>query len=72
MSTPDDLDLAAQQTTALLALDAADSSEALEQFYRDLPDLLNETMDHVTEAKVREFLEQTIDEATERVREYLR
>ena len=34
MSTPDDLDLAAQQTTALLALDAADSSEALEQFYR--------------------------------------
>ncbi|RLT35664.1 MAG: hypothetical protein DWI59_02680 [Chloroflexi bacterium] len=45
---------------------------ALEQFYRDLPDLLNETMDHVTEAKVREFLEQTIDEATERVREYLR
>ena len=34
MSNPDDLDLAAQQTTALLALDAADSSEALEQFYR--------------------------------------
>ncbi|MDB4932182.1 MAG: Phenylalanine--tRNA ligase alpha subunit [Myxococcaceae bacterium] len=34
MSTPDDLDLAAQQTTALQALDAADSSEALEQFYR--------------------------------------
>ena len=34
MSTPDDLDLEAQQTTALLALDAADSSEALEAFYR--------------------------------------
>jgi phenylalanyl-tRNA synthetase alpha chain len=34
MSTPDDLDLAAQQATALQALDAADSSEALEQFYR--------------------------------------
>jgi phenylalanyl-tRNA synthetase alpha chain len=34
MSTPDDLDLAAQQTTALHALDAADSSEALEAFYR--------------------------------------
>jgi len=34
MSTPDDLDLAAQQTTALHALDAADTSEALEAFYR--------------------------------------
>ena len=34
MSTPDDLDLAAQQATALHALDAADSSEALEAFYR--------------------------------------
>lgn len=34
MTTPDDLDLAAQQSTALRALDAADSSEALEAFYR--------------------------------------
>lgn len=34
MSTPDDLDLEAQLATGLLALDAADSTEALEHFYR--------------------------------------
>ncbi len=34
MSTPDDLDLAAQQANALQQLDAAETSDAIEDFYR--------------------------------------
>ena len=48
------------------------SERELEQFYRDLPDILSETLDHVTEVRVREFMDETIDRATERVRDYLR
>lgn len=48
-----------------------DGEEALEQFYRDLPDLLKETIDHVTEERMREFIDLTVDDATDRLKEYL-
>jgi len=47
------------------------SEEAIEQFYRDLPDVLRETIDHVTEARVREFIDSTIEDTTKQLREYL-
>jgi hypothetical protein len=49
-----------------------DSEEGLAQFYRDLPAVLQETLDHVTEARVSEFMTAAIDAATEQLREYLR
>ncbi|MSQ42296.1 MAG: hypothetical protein EXR65_04590 [Dehalococcoidia bacterium] len=39
--------------------------------YEDVPAILRETLDHVTEPRVREFLDQTIDRSLERLREYL-
>jgi hypothetical protein len=47
------------------------SDEDMQRFYDDLPDVLQETIDHVTEQRVREFIDETIDDATERLREYL-
>jgi hypothetical protein len=38
---------------------------------REAPELLREVLDHVTEQRVREFMDQSIDAATERVRAYL-
>ncbi len=48
-----------------------DTDEAIEQFYRDLPAVLQETLDHVTEARVEEFMAAAVDQATARLREYL-
>lgn len=49
-----------------------DTDEAMEQFYRDLPELLKETIDHVTEERMREFIDLTVEDSTNRLREYLR
>ena len=43
----------------------------IEELKRDIPELLRETLDHVTEARVREFLDRTMDRALARLREYL-
>lgn len=48
-----------------------ETEDAIEQFYRDLPAVLQETLDHVTEARVDEFMAAAIDQATARLREYL-
>jgi hypothetical protein len=47
------------------------SEAEIEQFCRDVPEILSETLDHVTEPRVQEFLTQTMDRSLERVREYL-
>ena len=47
------------------------SDEEIEQFCRDVPEILIETLDHVTEARVQEFLELTMDRALQRLRDYL-
>lgn len=49
-----------------------DTEEAMAQFYRDLPDLLKETIDHVTEERMREFINLTVEDSTRQLREYLR
>ena len=42
-----------------------------EHFVREcLPDLLREVLDHVTESRIREFMDESIEDATSRVREY--
>ena len=48
-----------------------ETDEQMEQFYRDLPEVLQETLDHVTEERVREFMDETLEQTTERLREYL-
>ena len=47
------------------------SEAEIEQFCRDVPEILLETLGHVTEPRVEEFLAQTMDRSLERVREYL-
>ena len=54
-----------------LAQAGFESEEEVEQFYRDLPEVLRETLDHVTEDRIRDFTDETIDLTTERLREYL-
>lgn len=48
-----------------------ESEEQIEQFYRDLPDVLKETIDHVTEKRMREFIDLSVEETTKQLREYL-
>lgn len=48
-----------------------DTDEAIEAFYHGLPAVLQETLDHVTEARVEEFMTAAVDQATARLREYL-
>ena len=43
----------------------------IEELIRDIPELLRETMDHVTEARVREFMDRAMDRSYARLREYL-
>jgi hypothetical protein len=48
------------------------SEDEIEDFSRDVPQILAETMDHVTEVTVSEFLMETVDRSLERLREYLK
>ena len=50
------------------AVASADDEAAM---LREVPNLLREVLDHVTEQRVREFMDESIDAATVRVREYL-
>lgn len=45
--------------------------DEIEQFYRNLPEVLKETIDHVTEERMREFIDLTIEDTTNQLREYL-
>jgi hypothetical protein len=45
--------------------------DEMEQFYRDLPDILKTTIDHVTEERMREFIDLTVEDTTRQLREYL-
>ena len=47
------------------------SEEEIEEFCRNVPEILRETLDHVTESRIQEFLEQTMDRSLLRLREYL-
>lgn len=47
------------------------SEEEARRLARDIPDLLRDTLDHVTEARVQAFLDEAVEAATERLREYL-
>ena len=47
------------------------SEQEIEQFRSDVTEILRETLDHVTEARVQEFLGRTMDRSLDRVREYL-
>jgi hypothetical protein len=46
---------------------ASDNEAAM----REVPELLREVLDHVTEHRVREFMDESVEAATERVRAYL-
>ncbi len=48
------------------------SEAEVEEFSRNVPEILAETLDHVNEAAIRDFLDATMDGALARVREYLR
>ena len=47
------------------------SESEIEQFCRDVPEILRETLEHVSEPRVQDFLAQAMDRSLERVREYL-
>ena len=47
------------------------SEQEIQEFCRDIPELLKESLDHVTEPRIRSFLEQSMDRSLERVRGYL-
>ncbi len=47
------------------------SEDEVEKFCRDVPAVLAETLDHVTEPRIDEFLQRTMDRSLQRVREYL-
>lgn len=47
------------------------SEAEIEEFRVSVPGLLAETLDHVTEPRVREFLDLAMDRSLERLREYL-
>ncbi len=42
-----------------------------EQLMREIPDLLREVLDHVTEERMQQFMDEAIEASTARVREYL-
>lgn len=47
------------------------SEEEAERLVRDIPDLLRDTLDHVTQERVDAFLEETTAATADRLREYL-
>jgi hypothetical protein len=47
------------------------SEEEAERLAREVPDLLRDTLDHVTQERVEAFLDESTQAAAERVREYL-
>lgn len=47
------------------------SEQEIEEFCRHVPEMLAETLDHVTEPHIREFLDVTMDRSLDRLREYL-
>jgi hypothetical protein len=59
------------RTAARHASAATSDYEDEEAMLREVPDLLREVLDHVTEQRVREFMDESIEVATARVREYL-
>jgi hypothetical protein len=48
------------------------SEDEIEEFSRNIPEILDETLTHVTDAAIRDFLDQTMDRALALVQEYLR
>lgn len=49
----------------------AESDDAAAELLRETPALLREVIDHVTEERVQQFMEESLDETTARLREYL-
>ena len=48
-----------------------ETTEDTDSLLRDVPDLLREVLDHVTEDRLRAFMDESIEEATARVKAYL-
>ncbi len=48
-----------------------DTPEQLEEFLRSLPDLVDETLRYLTEERVREFMERSVEHNVSAVKEYL-
>jgi hypothetical protein len=51
--------------------DAPEGEHQAQQLMTEIPNLLREVIDHVTEERMREFMDRAIEESTQRVREYL-
>jgi hypothetical protein len=49
-----------------------DSDEQFEEFLRSLPDLVDETLRYLTEERLREFMERSLESSAGAVKEYLR
>ncbi len=47
------------------------SEEEIEEFCRNIPEILDETLTHVSDAAIRDFFDETMDRALALVREYL-
>lgn len=47
------------------------SEQEIEEFCRNIPEILDETLTHVSDAAIRDFFDETMDRALEQVREYL-
>ena len=47
------------------------SETEIEEFCRDVPQILDETLTHINDAAIRDFFDETMDRALARVREYL-
>ncbi len=47
------------------------SEEEVDEFCRNAPEILAETLDHITEPRIEEFLRLTMDGSLQRLREYL-
>jgi hypothetical protein len=58
------------RTAARHAGASAETSDDEAAMLREVPDLLREVLDHVTEQRVREFIDESVEAATARVREY--
>jgi hypothetical protein len=48
------------------------TEEQMRDFYRDLPRTLEQALEHVTEARIADFLDATLEETSAQLQEYLR
>ncbi len=49
-----------------------ESPEQFQEFVRSLPDLVDETLRYLTEKRLRDFMDRSVEQGLEAVREYLR